>query len=137
MKKDETLKLRILHFFAFFDFRHKIYLILYPSYGNFTTHAIKKSNMAQFKRRVATRRWDAKEFRPASPHFTWNSLLPVSGVIRIGKPVDMIGKVIHPKYYKHLKKGAHQSHLHKPKNGLVSGRLACTSSKSEILTIWI
>ena len=29
-------------------------------------------------------------------------------------------------YYKHLKKGAQQSH------GLVSGRLACTSSKTEI-----
>jgi hypothetical protein len=42
-------------------------------------------------------------------------------------------KVIHPKYYKHLKKGAHQSHLGIKKNGLVSGRLACTSSKTEIL----
>ena len=41
-------------------------------------------------------------------------------------------KVIHPKYYKHLK-----NVLTKPfgqtKNGLVSGRLACTSSKTEIL----
>ena len=35
--------------------------------------------------------------------------------------------------YKHLKKGAHQSHLGRQKNGLVSGRLACTSSKTEIL----
>ena len=42
-------------------------------------------------------------------------------------------KVIHPKYCKHLKKGDHQSHLGRQKNGLVSGRLACTSSKSEIL----
>ena len=63
MKKDETLKVRILHFFTkynnfleFVDFGHNIYLILYPTLGIFTTHAIKKSNMAQFKRRVATRR---------------------------------------------------------------------------------
>ena len=41
-------------------------------------------------------------------------------------------KVIHPKYYKHLKKGAHQSHLDR-KNELVSGRLDCASSKTEIL----
>jgi hypothetical protein len=27
------------------------------------------------------------------------------------------GKVIHPKYYKHLKKGAHQSHLGRQKMG--------------------
>ena len=41
------------------------------------------------------------------------------------------GKVIRSKYYKHLKK----CHLgrQKIKNGLVSGRLACTSSKTEIL----
>ena len=36
-------------------------------------------------------------------------------------------KVIHPKYYKHLKKCTHQRH------GLDSGNLACTSSKTEIL----
>ena len=36
-------------------------------------------------------------------------------------------------YYKHLKKGAHQSHFDRQKNGLVSGRLACTSSETEIL----
>ena len=46
-------------------------------------------------------------------------------------------KVINPKYYKHLKKGGHQQYWSpKPfgqtKNGLVSGRLACTSSKTEI-----
>ena len=41
-------------------------------------------------------------------------------------------KVIYPKYYKHMKKGAHQSHLGR-KNGLVSGRLASTSSKTEML----
>ena len=39
------------------------------------------------------------------------------------------GKVIHPKYYKYLKKGAKGQ----TKNGLVSGQLACTSSKTEIL----
>ena len=46
-----------------------------------------------------------------------------------------VGKVVHPKYYKHLKKGAHQNHLEfgQTKNGLISGRLACTtSSKTEI-----
>ena len=37
------------------------------------------------------------------------------------------------KYYKHLKKGNHQSYLGRQKNGLVSGRLACTSSKTEVL----
>ena len=36
------------------------------------------------------------------------------------------GKVIHPKSYKHKPFG-------QTKNGLVSGRLACTSSKNEIL----
>ena len=42
-------------------------------------------------------------------------------------------KVIHPKYYKHLKKGAHQCHFGRQKNGLVSGRLASTSSKTKVL----
>ena len=42
-------------------------------------------------------------------------------------------KVTHPKYYEHLKKGAHQSHLGRQKNGLVLGRLACKSRKTEIL----
>ena len=40
------------------------------------------------------------------------------------------GKVIHPKYYKYLRKDAHQSHLGRQK--MVSGRLACTSSWIEI-----
>ena len=43
--------------------------------------------------------------------------------------VESVSKFIHPKYYKHLRKGAHQSHLSRP----VSGRLACTPSKTEIL----
>ena len=30
---------------------------------------------------------------------------------------ELTGKVIHPKYYKHLKKGAHQSHLGRQKMG--------------------
>ena len=42
-------------------------------------------------------------------------------------------KVIHTKYYKHLIEGAHQNHLGRQKKGLVSGRLACISSKTEIL----
>ena len=29
--------------------------------------------------------------------------------------IHVIGKIIHPKYYKHLKKGAHQSHLGRQK----------------------
>ena len=45
---------------------------------------------------------------------------------------SQLHKVIHPKYYKHLKKGAHQSHLGRQKMGWFSGRLACTSSKTEI-----
>jgi hypothetical protein len=32
-------------------------------------------------------------------------------------PVYTVGKVIHPKYYKHFKKGAHQSHLGRQKMG--------------------
>ena len=43
-------------------------------------------------------------------------------------------KVIHPKYYKHLKKGARSPKpFGQTKNGLASGRLAFTSSKTEIL----
>ena len=41
--------------------------------------------------------------------------------------INLLFKVIHPKYYKHLKKCTHQRH------GLDSGNLACTSSKTEIL----
>ena len=40
---------------------------------------------------------------------------------------------IHPKFYKHLKKGAHQSHMGRLKKGVVSGGLVCTSSKIETL----
>ena len=40
-------------------------------------------------------------------------------------------KVMHPKYYKHLKKVLTKA-IWADKNGLVSGRLACTSSKTEI-----
>ena len=37
--------------------------------------------------------------------------------------MDDKGKVIHPKYYKHLKKGAHQSHLGRQKiNCVCHGR---------------
>ena len=39
-------------------------------------------------------------------------------------------KVIHPKYYKHLKKGAHQNHLGSQEMGWF---LAGTSSKTKIL----
>ncbi len=42
-------------------------------------------------------------------------------------------KVIHPKYYKHLKRRCSSKPFGQTKNGLVSGRLACTSSKTEIL----
>ena len=47
-------------------------------------------------------------------------------------PTNAFCKVIHTKYYEHLKKGAHQSHLGRQKNGLVYGRLA-RSSETEIL----
>ena len=43
------------------------------------------------------------------------------------------GKVIHPKYYE-FEKGCSPKPFGQAKNGLVSGRLACTSSKAEILT---
>ena len=33
------------------------------------------------------------------------------------KCIRMSAKVIHPKYYKHLKKGAHQNHLDRQKMG--------------------
>ena len=60
--------------------------------------------------------------------------MPVSWNIASAAPKSICyaTKVIHPKYYKHLKKGAHQSHLGQTENGLVSGRLACTSSKAKI-----
>ena len=53
-----------------------------------------------------------------------------TSLITIENKITTYFKVIHPKYYKHLKKGAHQRQT---KNGLVSGRLACTSSKTEML----
>ena len=40
---------------------------------------------------------------------------------------------IHPKYYKHLKKRCSPKPFGQTKNGLFSGRLACTSSKTKIL----
>ena len=43
--------------------------------------------------------------------------------------IDIQFKVIHLKYYKHLKKGAHRSHLGRHKNGLVSGRFYGTEYK--------
>ena len=43
-------------------------------------------------------------------------------------------KFIHPKYYKYLKEDAH---IWAGKNGLILGRLACTSNKSlKSLTMW-
>ena len=47
--------------------------------------------------------------------------------------VISIPKFIHPKYYKHLKKRCSPKTFRQTKNGLVSGRLAFTSSKTEIL----
>ena len=46
-----------------------------------------------------------------------------------GRQLLYTTKVNDPKYYKHLKRGAYQSHLGR----LKKGRLACTSSKTEIL----
>ena len=43
------------------------------------------------------------------------------------------GKVIHPKYYKHLKNSCSAQPFGQTKNGLVSGRLACTSGTTEML----
>ena len=60
-----------------------------------------------------------------------NALKQQEGIFK--KPSPVSHKVIHPKYYKYLKKGAHQSHLGRQKNEMVSGRFACTSSKTEIL----
>ena len=40
-----------------------------------------------------------------------------NGAKKVFIKIDETGKVIHPKYYKHLKKGAHQSHLGRPKMG--------------------
>ena len=48
--------------------------------------------------------------------------------------LNLPAKLYNPStYYKHLKKGAHQSQLGTHKKRLVSGRLAYTSSKTEIL----
>ena len=46
--------------------------------------------------------------------------------------LDTTSKVIHPKYNKHLKKVLINP-FGQTKYGLVSGRLACTSSKNEVL----
>jgi hypothetical protein len=46
----------------------------------------------------------------------------------------LLVKVIHPMYYKHLKKRCSLKPFGHTKNGLVSGRLACTLSKTEILS---
>ena len=49
--------------------------------------------------------------------------------LRSGLP----SKVIHLKYYKNLKKSCSAQPFGQAKNGLVSGTLACTSSKTEVL----
>ena len=58
----------------------------------------------------------------------------------VGKMLSISSSsIIHPRYYKHLKKGAHQIHLGRQK-WAGCGRLACTSSKTKILNkigIWI
>jgi hypothetical protein len=46
--------------------------------------------------------------------------------------IVVYSQVIHPKYYKHMKKVLTKA-IWADKNELVSGRLACTSSKTEIL----
>jgi hypothetical protein len=46
------------------------------------------------------------------------------------KTICSTAKVIHPKYYKHLKEAAQQNHFGQIKNGLVSGSKL---SKPEIL----
>ena len=46
--------------------------------------------------------------------------------------ISAIFKGIHPKYYKHLKKVLSKA-IWADKKWAVSGRLACTSSKTEIL----
>ena len=43
-----------------------------------------------------------------------------------------LGKFITPKFYKYLKKWYSPKPFGLTKNGFVSGRLACTSSKAEI-----
>ena len=51
----------------------------------------------------------------------------------VGKMLSISSSsIIHPRYYKHLKKGAHQIHLGRQK-WAGCGRLACTSSKTGIL----
>ena len=75
------------------------------------------------------------KLKPGHSKLIWNcpnSSEIVQNSSKIVQTPLKLFKVIHPKYYKHLKKGAHQSHLGRQKNGLVSGRLACKSSKTEI-----
>ena len=51
-----------------------------------------------------------------SDNFSIEILVKIVPRTVFGKPK---AKVLHPKYYEHLKKGAHQRHW------MVSGRLAC------------
>ena len=44
-------------------------------------------------------------------------LVPFGGYTVVRIQTDNPGKIIHPKYHKHLKKGAHQSHLGRQKMG--------------------
>ena len=53
------------------------------------------------------------------------------GSLKIPSFLQQQTKVMHPKYYKHLKKCSPKK-FGQTKNGLVSGRLVCTSSKTEI-----
>ena len=50
----------------------------------------------------------------------------------VGKKRDK-GKVIYPKYYEHLKKRSSPKPFGQTKNGLVFGKLSCTSSKNRNL----
>ena len=92
---------------------------LYPPFENYTTHI---NLMRQINFRLiaeALKRDYPSKFASKTMVENQNEFVKMQSLVAAYDA----GKVIHPEYYKNLKKGAHYSHLGS-KNGLVPGRLA-------------